>query len=460
MDDSAMTFGPSHVSGKRITVLGAARSGLAVAELLQRHGAAVFLSETSSESEKADAARRLSRSGIPSEFGGHSGRALDADWLVVSPGIPPGAPVLADARRRGLPVLGELEVSFWFSKAPIAAVTGSNGKSTVTALIGEVFKADGRPTVVAGNIGRAFSEEVEKTAPDGVAVLEVSSFQLETIRLFRPEVAVFLNLTQDHINWHGSFEAYGNTKARIYENQTAGDHLVIWGGDEGVVALSRKAKSRKHLFGATEAEGPDGFIRNGVLTMRPFGREEGLVPVGDLGIRGGHNVLNALAGALASRLMGADPEILRTVLRTFKGLPHRLEFVLEKNGVRWINDSKGTNVDSVRYALGSFENPIILIAGGRDKDSDFTVLNERLKGRARTVLLIGEAADKMEKAFRGACPVARAATLREAVEKARDLARPGDVVLLSPACASFDMFRNFEDRGDQFKSLVREVAGS
>jgi UDP-N-acetylmuramoylalanine--D-glutamate ligase len=460
MDNSTMTFGPNQISGRRITVLGAARSGLAVAELLKRHGAAVFLSETSAESEKTDAARRLSRSGIPAEFGGHSVRALDADWLVVSPGIPPGSPVLADARRRNLPVLGELEVASWFSMSPIAAVTGSNGKSTVTTLIGEVFKAAGRPTVVAGNIGQAFSEDVEKTVPDGVAVIEVSSFQLETVRLFHPRVAVFLNLTQDHINWHGSFEAYGNAKARIFENQTAGDHLVLFGGDPGVIALSRKAKSEKYLYAATEQAGPGGFVRNGVLTVRPFGGDESLLPVGELGIRGEHNVLNALAGALACRLMGADVSILRNVLRSFTGLPHRLEFVLEKDGVRWINDSKGTNVDSVRYALGSFENPIILIAGGRDKDSDFTALNERLKARVRTVVLIGEAADKMEKAFRGACPLARAATLREAVEKARGLARPGDVVLLSPACASFDMFRNFEDRGDQFKSLVREVAGS
>jgi len=455
-----MTFGPSQVSGRRITVLGAARSGLAVAELLLRHGAAVFLSEMSAESEKADAARRLSRSGIPAEFGGHSVRALDADWLVVSPGIPPGAPVLVDARRLNLPVLGELEVASWFSKAPIAAVTGSNGKSTVTTLIGEVFKATGIPTVVAGNIGQAFSEEVEETAPDGVAVLEVSSFQLETIRQFHPKVAVFLNLTQDHINWHGSFEAYGNTKARIFENQTPDDHLVLCGQDKGVVALSLKAKSKKYLFGVTEMDGPDGFVRNGVLTVSPFGNEESILPVGELGISGEHNLLNALASALACRLMDADLEILRNVFRSFKGLPHRLEFVLEKDGVRWINDSKGTNVDSVWYALGSFQNPIVLIAGGRDKDSDFTVLNERLKNRVRTVLLIGEAADKMEKAFRGVCPLARAATLREAVEKARDLARPGDVVLLSPACASFDMFRNFEDRGEQFKSLVREGVGS
>jgi len=460
MNDPGITPGPSLVPGRKITVLGAARSGLAVAELLRLHGAAVFLSETAPASEKRDAARRLARSGIPAEFGGHSDRALEADWLVVSPGIPPDAPVLREARQKTVPVLGEIEVASWFSRAPIAAVTGSNGKSTVTTLIGETFRLSGRPTVVAGNIGQAFSEEVEKTVPEGVAVLEVSSFQLETVHRFHPKVAVFLNLTQDHINWHGTFEAYGKTKARIFDNQTADDNLVLCGMDRGVLALSRNAKPAKLLFGLSEAEGPHGFVRNGVLTVRPFGGEESLLPAGDLGIRGEHNVLNALAAALACRIMGVEPETIRKAFKSFKGLPHRLEFVLESGGVRWINDSKGTNVDSVRYALGSFQNPIVLIAGGRDKNSDFTALNDLLRRCARSVVLIGEAAEKMEKAFHGVCPVTRAATLREAVEKARGLARPGDVVLLSPACASFDMFRNFEDRGDQFKSLVREVTGS
>jgi UDP-N-acetylmuramoylalanine--D-glutamate ligase len=230
--------------------------------------------------------------------------------------------------------------------------------------------------------------------------------------------------------------------------------------DKGLIALSQNAKSNKLLFGASESEGPHAFIRNGMMTVRPFGKEESLLPIGDLGIRGEHNVLNALASALACRIMGVEPEAIRNAFTSFEGLPHRLEFVLERHGVRWINDSKGTNVDSVRYALGSFQNPVVLIAGGRDKDSDFTALNDRLCRGVKAVVLIGEAADKMEKAFRGVCPMTRAATLREAVEKAHRLARPGDVVLLSPACASFDMFRNFEDRGDQFKSLVREVAGS
>jgi UDP-N-acetylmuramoylalanine--D-glutamate ligase len=451
--------GMDTVAGSRVTVLGAARSGLAAAELLRRHGASVFLSESAPASERAEAVRRLSAAGIPAEFNGHSDRAFRADWMLVSPGIPPAAPALKTARERGIPLVGELEAASWYCRAPMIAITGSNGKSTVTALTGEIMKDSGRPTVVAGNIGRAFSEDVETTVPGGAAVIEVSSFQLETVGSFRPRVAVFLNLTQDHINWHGSFDAYGRAKARIFENQTADDTLVLFAADEGVVRLAAAAKSHRVRFGLEPAGDPCGFVKAGVLTLRESGADTALVPVAELGIRGEHNVLNALASALACRALGAPAEPIRRVLRSFRGLPHRLEFVLESGGVRWINDSKGTNVDSVRYALGSVSGPILLIAGGRDKDSDFTVLRDPLKRSARAVILIGEAADKMEKAFDGVCPCVRAGSLREAVEKAGSLARPGDVVLLSPACASFDMFRNFEDRGDQFRALVREVAG-
>jgi UDP-N-acetylmuramoylalanine--D-glutamate ligase len=453
-----MTPDRRNISGSRVTVLGAARSGLAAAALLRRHGARVFLSENRPAAENPGAAAALSELGIPHEFGGHTPAALDADWITVSPGIAPSAPVLQEARRRDLPVLGELEVASWFCRAPIVAVTGSNGKSTVTTLVGEVFKAAGRPVLVAGNIGRAFSEDAEAADPAGVAVLEVSSFQLAAIQSFRPRVAVFLNLTQDHINWHGSFAAYGAAKARVFENQTADDDLVLYGPDAGVADLARSARSRKAVFGPDPAGDRCGFVSGGNLVLRLDGRDETLLPAAELGIRGDHNVMNALASALACRILGADTGAIRAAFRSFRGLPHRLEFVLEKDGVRWVNDSKGTNVDSVRYALGSFDRKIILIAGGRDKDSDFTVLREPLRNAARAVVLIGEAADKMERAFEGVLPLVRAASLSAAVEAARGLARPGDVVLLSPACASFDMFRNFEDRGEQFSRLVRELA--
>ncbi len=454
-----IVFGPDCVPGSRVTVLGAARSGLAAAELLKRHGASVFLSESGPASEKAEAIRRLSAASIPAEFNGHSDRAFDADWILVSPGIPPSALAMKTAAARGIPVAGELEAASWYCRAPIVGITGSNGKSTVTALTGEILKAAGLPVVVAGNIGRAFSEDAESASPEGVAVIEVSSFQLETVHAFKPRVAVYLNLTQDHINWHGSFEAYGRTKARIFEKQTTEDTLVIFAADKGVARLAASARSRLARFDLEPSGDPCGFVRSGVLMLRESGAESELLPVDGLGIRGEHNILNALASALACRAMNVPLEPIRRTLRAFRGLPHRLEFVLESGGVSWINDSKGTNVDSVRYALGSVGRPVILIAGGRDKDSDFTALRDGLKSHARAVILIGEAAGKMEKAFAGACPMVRAGSLREAVARARSLASPGDAVLLSPACASFDLFKNFEDRGDQFKALVREGAG-
>ncbi len=458
-DHRKIVFGPDCVPGSRVTVLGAARSGLAAAELLRRHGASVFLSESAPAADLAEAVQRLSAASIPAEFNGHSDRAFEADWILVSPGIPPHAAALKTARDKGIPVAGELEAASWYCRAPIVGITGSNGKSTVTALTGEILKAAGLPVVVAGNIGRAFSEDAEKAAPEGVAVIEVSSFQLETAHTFRPRVAIFLNLTQDHINWHGSFEAYGRAKAGIFQNQTAEDTLVYFAADAGVARLAASARSKRVCFDFASSGDPCGFVRSGILMLRESGAETELLPVDSLGIRGEHNVLNALASALACRALNVPLEPIRRTLRAFRGLPHRLEFVLESGGVAWINDSKGTNVDSVRYALGSVARPVVLIAGGRDKDSDFTVLRDGLKSAARAVILIGEAAGKMEKAFTGACPTVRAGSLREAVAQARSLARPGDAVLLSPACASFDMFRNFEDRGDQYKALVREGTG-
>ncbi len=442
------------IDGQKVTVLGAGLSGLSAAMLLQRKGATVFVSEQKSIEASTEAAHTLSRAGIDAEFGGHSPRVLNADWVVVSPGMALTAPVLREAERKHIPLFGELEVASWFCTAPIVAVTGSNGKSTTTALIGEMFKASGKPTVVAGNIGRPFCEDAEALPSDGVAVLEVSSFQLETIRTFRPKTALYLNLSQDHLNRHGTLEQYGRIKARIFENQTESDFAVLNSRDEGVLRLSQQARSQKAYFGADVPARLCGFVRNGQMVLRVQNREEPLIAVREAGMRGEHNTANALAAALACRLMGLTVDLLASTLRTFQGLPHRLESIRQLDGIDYVNDSKATNVDSVWYALNSYDKPIVLIAGGRDKDSDFTALRERIREKTRAIVLIGEAADKMENAFSGLKPMVRARSLEEAVLRARELAHHGDVVLLSPACASFDMFRNFEDRGDQFRRLV------
>jgi UDP-N-acetylmuramoylalanine--D-glutamate ligase len=444
------------IRGKRITVFGAARSGLAVARLLMDHGALVFLSEKASRDERADAARILDEASIPSEFGGHTSRVFEADWWVVSPGIAESHPMLLKAKKRGIPVVGELEAASWFCEAPIVAVTGSNGKSSTTALVGEMFRYAGRPYLVAGNIGHPFSDAVEAAVPEAVAVLEVSSFQLETVRTFRPRVAVFLNLKPDHLDRHGSMAHYGALKSRIFENQSSSDAVVYNGNDARVAGLVQRTKGRKVAFGVEQAAWC-GFVREGELILRLGEGEESLLVSTEMGIPGEHNVANGLAAALAARLMEVPKGAVCNALRRFRGLPHRMETVREFEGVLWVNDSKSTNTDSLWYALGSYERPIVLIAGGRDKDSDFTTLKDRVGQRVRAVVLMGEAAEKMAQVFDAVRPVVRVSSLEEAVEKGRSLAKSGDVVLLSPGCASFDMFRDFEDRGDQFKSLVEKL---
>lgn len=445
------------IKGKKVTVLGAARSGVAVSKLLARKEAKVFLSEKASPDDKIREVDALKKANIPSEFGGHTNRIFDADMWVVSPGIPYSSPVLQVARDREVPVWGELEVASWFCQSPIVAVTGSNGKSTTTALLGTIFRTAEIPCVVAGNIGQPLSDYVEETIPDGVAVVEVSSFQLETILHFHPRIAIFLNLTPDHLDRHGSMQNYGKIKSRLFENQDGNDYLIFNGKDSQVLHFTQSAVSQKVVFGLEDIALKCGYIRNGVMILRLDDEDEEILPAGEISIRGEHNVANSLAAALAARSMGVEVDSIRQALKTFKGLPHRMEFAREVDGIEWVNDSKATNTDSVWYALGSFSTPVILIAGGRDKNSDFTVLRDRIQEGVRSVVLLGEATEKIEEALRGLCPLVRAASLKEAVNRARALAHRGDVVLLSPGCASFDMFKNFEDRGEQFKTIVGQL---
>ena len=443
------------IRGKRVTVLGAARSGIAVAKLLKTHGAHVFLSEMASEEERREQARIVHSDGIPAEFGGHSDRIMDADWWVVSPGISISSLVIKRAEESGIPVWGELEVASWFCKSPIIAITGSNGKSSVTTLLGEVFKAVGKQCIVAGNIGRPFSDHVDNSVPEGVVVLEVSSFQLETIETFHPYIAVLLNLTPDHLDRHGSMENYGRIKLRLIENQIESDFVIYNGNDQHICCLVKNARSQKVAFNTTETA--DGYLKNGMLTLRGNDRDETILPAREMGVQGEHNLANGLAVALAARIMHVGIEQTGRVFRDFHGLPHRLEFVREIHGVRWVNDSKATNTFSVWYALGSFSRPIILIAGGRDKDADFRKLLKRIKEKTRALILLGEAAEKMAAVFQDVVPVIMLFSLEEAVVHASQMAESGDVVLLSPGCSSFDMFRDFEDRGDQFKNIVRAL---
>jgi len=449
--------------GSRYSVLGGARSGLAVARLLVARGASVFVSDSAPEEKMRSAAAALDAIGVRHEFGFNSSRVLDADTVVVSPGVPSDAPVVKEALVRGIGVVSELEVASWFCPAPMVAITGTNGKTTTTVLAGRLFSDARRSPAVAGNIGTPFSEVVGTLREDGLAVLEVSSFQLDHIRSFRPRVAAILNITPDHLDrYERSFEKYTQSKERIFMNQGAGDVLIYNDDDEVTrAAVTRDAPSgvQKLPFSTHRALDRGAYLSaGGVLTVTVGGKTHEVVPASDVSIRGEHNLANAMAASLAAVVMGVAPASVRATLKNFKGVEHRLEFVRELDGITYVNDSKATNVDSVWYALMSFDRPLIVLMGGRDKGNDYSRLLDPVKKHVRAVIAIGESAAKVQSAFERIVPVETAATMEGAVASARSLARAGDVVLLSPACASFDWFENYEHRGRVFKGVVLSLA--
>jgi UDP-N-acetylmuramoylalanine--D-glutamate ligase len=366
-----------------------------------------------------------------------------------------------EALAKGVGVVSELEVASWFCPAPVAAITGTNGKTTTTVLTGRMFSDARMASVVAGNIGTAFSEVVGTLRSDAVAVLEVSSFQLDFIRSFRPKVAAILNITPDHLNRYGdSFENYIAAKARIFANQGTGD-MLIYNADDDVTARAVKRDVAPPVqllpFSIRQPLGEGAFLSGGVLTVAAGGKRHEIVRVDAISIRGEHNLANAMAASLAAIVMGVPPASVRATLKNFKGVEHRLEFVRELDGIVYVNDSKATNVDSVWYALRAFDRPLIVLMGGRDKGNDYARLRDPVQKNVRGVVAIGESADKVRAAFAALVPVEPAATMGEAVRAARRLARPGDIVLLSPACASFDWFENYEHRGRVFKEVVMSL---
>ncbi len=391
------------------------------------------------------------------ESGCHSDKVFQMDWMVISPGVAIDSEIVSAAREKAMPVFGELEVASWFCPCPIIAITGSNGKSTVTSLIGEIFLKAQIPCVVAGNIGLSFSSLVLDADPKGVAVLEVSSFQLETIETFHPHIGVYLNLTPDHLDRHGTLDQYGKIKSRLFENQTSRDYAVLNGQDANVLRVADQVKSKVQLFGSKSKCCPHIYREQNQIFYCDINSLIPLIAVDQLGLPGIHNELNSMAAILAALIMGVDIESIQEAVQQFKGLPHRMEFVRESGGVKFYNDSKATNIDSVQFALQSFSTPVILIAGGKDKESEFSLLNDKIEKHVKAIVLIGESSDKMRQAWSALKPLHYAESLDEAVNLSRSLADAGDVVLLSPACASFDMFSNFEDRGNQFKEVVNAL---
>jgi UDP-N-acetylmuramoylalanine--D-glutamate ligase len=449
------------IRNRKVTVLGAARSGLAAARLLKSQGAHVFLSDKDSAEKLKAALPSLQSAGIPFEVGGHTDRVYDCSLMVISPGVPSNAPAVVEAQKRGINVVSEMELASWFCKAPILAVTGSNGKTTTTTLLGRIFEHAKRKCVVAGNIGTAFSSVVLDLDQEGVAIVEVSSFQLDHIQSFHPKTAVILNITPDHLDRYSkSFENYTASKCRVFENQTTEDFLV-YSFDDPVTSLEVRKHASEHVrvlpFTAKARLDDGAYIDKGRMVISESGRLEEIVDVKDISIKGLHNLYNSMAAALAARIMGVATEPIRETLKTFEGVEHRLEFVRELNGVKYVNDSKATNVDSVWYALQSFDEPLIVLMGGRDKGNDYSRLNDLVREHVKAIVAIGESAGKVTEAFQNITTVEQAESMDAAVRKASELAARGDVVLLSPAGTSFDWFENFEHRGRVFKEIVRKL---
>ncbi|WHZ17730.1 MAG: UDP-N-acetylmuramoyl-L-alanine--D-glutamate ligase [Nitrospira sp.] len=459
-----------NVKDQQVTVVGLARSGVAAARLLHHLGARVTVADRKEPQELGPVLSQLDRANIAVNVGAGYESALDrADLVVISPGVPTQLEAFNPVRARGVRVIGELELAARFLTAPVVAVTGTNGKSTTVTLIGKFLQESGKKAFVGGNLGTAASEAAlasVQTAAGGAApydyvVLEVSSFQLETIEQFHPWIAAVLNVTLDHMDRYASVDDYVAAKARIFENQTAGDYSLFNLDDARVAALRARTKGAVLGFSRSGAVQPDvagtTVLDGDLIVTTVRGRREEICRRSDMRLIGLHNVENVMAAVTYGLLCGCSIEAIRTVLRSFPGLEHALEIVRERRGVRFVNDSKGTNVDAVMKALEGIEQPIWLIAGGRDKGGDFSRLEKLIREKVKGLILIGEAAGRIQAAMGDFDRCRHAATLRAAVELAAREAQPGEVVLLSPACASFDMFADYQDRGRQFKALVQAL---
>jgi len=440
------------IKKSHVVVLGAARSGLAVTKLLKAEGASVFVSDIAGADDKKEALDFLKGLGVPFEFGAHSEQIFTADFVVLSPGISPSTEIVKKIMERKIPVFSEIEVASWFCRANIIAVTGSNGKTTTTTLLGEMLKTQEPETIVAGNIGTPLSLFVGSGSNQGWAAVEVSSFQLETIDRFHPKIVVLLNLSPNHLDWYASFEEYIQAKMRILKNLTQDDCIIYNHDDDILGSQISGSPAQLHAF-SLHNQDVEGYLKDDYLYIG----DKALASKQDIRLRGEHNYANALAAGLAAQIAGIPQAQIAQVLSDFSGVVHRLEFVKTVAGVHFINDSKATTLESQAAALRSFEKKIILIAGGKDKGSDFSKTANLLEQKVRSAILIGQARQKIYAAWKNLVPLHLADTLEEAVHLAMEIALPGEYVVLSPACSSFDMFKDYEDRGNSFKQIIHEL---
>jgi UDP-N-acetylmuramoylalanine--D-glutamate ligase len=415
------------------------------------------VSDAAPQEKVKDQLARLVLEEIPYEVGGHTDRVLASDYLIVSPGVPLTIPIVKAARGKGIPIFSEIEFASWICQGKIVAITGSNGKTTTTTLVGEILAAAGLDTFVCGNIGLPLAEVADKIGVNAVAVVEVSSYQMETIDSFSPFIAMILNITPDHLDRHGSLENYRKAKYRVSENQSERQYLIINREDPEIMRHAPATNAKLLYFSTGPRNGAVTFVENGWLCVRWDGKEHKIIPTDEIRIPGPHNLQNASAAAIAAMIMDVKPEVVNRVLRTFAGVEHRLEPVGQVAGVSFVNDSKATNVDSVCYALKSLSTPIFLILGGRDKGGSYVPIIDAAQGKVKGAVALGEAREKIFNALGKAFPIQFVMSMEEAVEKCFEMASPGETVLLSPGCSSFDMFDNFEHRGRVFKTAVKSL---
>lgn len=446
------------ITGKKITVIGAVKSGIGAAKLIKSLGGIPFVSDSGSELKLASSVQKMQDAGIEYEIGSHTERVYDCEVMVVSPGVPSDADVLKKAAVKGIRLISELELAGLFCKGKIIAITGTNGKTTTTSLCGHIMNTCGFKTYLAGNIGLAFSEIVPDIKEEEFVSLEVSSFQLDLIDKFKSKISVILNITPDHLNrYENKFENYIASKQRIYENQNTDDYLVLNADDKVLTGALKKHNSRD-LFFSLHGELKNGcYVKGGDVIFAQDGEQEFKCKLSDINLRGEHNIANAMAAICIAKIFNGDNKKITEALSTFQGVEHRLEFVREIDGVRYINDSKATNVDSVWYALKSFDEPIFLILGGQDKGNDYNKIKDLVVKNVVKIYAIGSSADKIFNFFHSFVKVEIKSSLQEVVLAVNLEARQNEIVLLSPACASFDMFDNYEHRGKVFKEAVKNL---
>lgn len=454
------------IQNKKITVVGAELSGISVSLFLKSKGNSVFLSEVKSKDKIKQDLQLLDKEGIPYETGGHSDKVFDADLFVVSPGVPDTAPIITQAVERKIPVLSEIEVGFQFYNKPTIAITGTNGKTTTTVLIGYLLGLGKIKQFVAGNCAgdldestcQALTATANKWEQSNYAILEVSSFQLDHIETFKPKIAVLMNISPDHLDRYKTYKHYIQSKISITKNQTETDTFIYNADCDVIIPYLNVVKAEKIPFSIYKPLSYGAWLNDDWLVVRLNGKTENIVKVNDLFIKGKHNYYNALAAIITAKKVGVSNEIIAEGLRSFKGVEHRLEFVRQINGVSFYNDSKATNLDAVSWALSAFEKPVILIAGGRDAGkNDYTELSELVRQKVKEIIVIGEAAQRIFSDLSSIVKVTKVETLQDAVLLALNVANKDDIILLSPACKSFDMFESYKDRGNQFKAIVNGI---